>query len=212
MNRHLLAPAFLLLLLVQVLPAATLAWQHQQRLTDGRPVLLAVETRDPRDLLRGEYSVLAYEIGRLQGVPVSTAGLDRVCDLVRRESCVLESGRIVYVRLAPDADGVHRLVDVQLERPGAGDLVLAGTLRGGTVARTGAHTGNGAACERPVCLSGQVSYGIETWFGPQGRPAKLDAARRGDVLVEVRVDAEGTAVLDAVRVGGTVFARTARLW
>lgn len=212
MRSRLLAPAFVVLFLVQALPAATLAWQHQQRLIQGRSVLLAVETRDPRDLLRGEYSVLAYEVGRLQNAPVGADGPDRSCDLARRPTCTLGPNRTVYVRLAPDDGGVQRLVDVQLEPPPAGDMFLLGTLRQGTVVARGSRTGNGPECERDVCLTGQVSYGIETWYGPQGRPAKLDAARRGDVLVEARVSAEGTAILDAVRVSGTVFARTPRLW
>ena len=212
MRTHLLAPAFLVLFLVQALPAATLAWQNQQRLASGRPILLAVDTRDPRDLLRGEYSVLAYEIGRLQNAPLATPPTETACDLSRRPTCPLGPNRTVYARLAPDAEGVQRLRDVTFERPSREETFLVGTLRQGTLATRGARTGSGPECDRDACLSGQVSYGLETWYGPQGRPAKLDAARRGAVLVEARVAEDGTAILDAVRVNGTVFARTPRLW
>lgn len=205
--KRLLPAAFAALLVVQVLPVAMLAWQQTRRLSEGRPVLLSVETRDPRDLFRGEYSVLAYGIGRLQG---AAAPAD-ACDLGTRGTCTLPT-RTVYVRLAPDADGVHRVQDVLLSAPSDGALFVAGTLRFGTLVREGAPLAAKAVCDKPACLSGSVSYGIETWYGPQGVPAKLDRAARGDIRVEARIGADGQAVLDAVRVGGATFARTARLW
>lgn len=205
--KRLLPAAFAALLAVQVLPAATLAWQQTRRLSDGRPVLLSVETRDPRDLFRGEYSVLGYGIGRLQGV----AAPSDACDLGTRESCTVRAQK-VYVRLAPDADGVHRVQDVRLAAPPDGELFITGTLQFGTLVREGAPLATKAICDKPACLSGSVTYGIENWYGPQGVPAKLDRVARKDVLVEARIGADGAAVLDAVRVGGTTFARTARLW
>lgn len=205
--KTLLPAAFAALLVVQVAPAATLAWQQTRRLSDGRPVLLSVETRDPRDLFRGEYSVLAYGIGRLQGV----AAPADACDLGTRGSCPVRAQR-VYVRLAPDADGVHRAQDVSFAPPSDGALFIAGTLQFGTLAREGAALAAKAVCDKPVCLSGIVTYGIENWYGPQGVPVKLDRAARKDILVEARIGADGVAALDAVRVGGTTFARTARLW
>ena len=205
--KRLLPAAFAALFVVQVLPVATLAWQQTQRLSEGRPVLLSVETRDPRDLFRGEYSVLAYGIARLQGV----AAPADACDLDTRGTCTLRA-RKVYVRLAPDADGVHRAQDVLLAPPSDGALFVAGTLQFGTLVREGAPLATKAICDRPACLSGSITYGIEAWYGPQGVPAKLDRAARKDILVEARIGADGAASLDAVRVGGTTFARTARLW
>lgn len=205
--KRLLPLAFAALLVVQVLPAATLAWQQTRRLSEGRPVLLSVETRDPRDLFRGEYSVLAYGIGRLQGV----AAPSDACDLGTRGTCTMRM-QTVYVRLAPDADGVQRVQDVLLTAPPDGELFIAGTLQLGTLVREGAPLAAKAVCDKPACLSGSVSYGIENWYGPQGVPAKLDRAARKDILVEARIGANGVAALDGLRVGGTTFARTARLW
>ena len=54
----------LLLALAQI---AFLSWMIAGRaaiLRDGREVLLKVEPVDPRDLLRGDYVVLTYEITR----------------------------------------------------------------------------------------------------------------------------------------------------
>ena len=57
-----------------------------------------------------------------------------------------------------------------------------------------------------------MTYGIENWYGPQGVPAKLDRTARKEILVEARVATDGVAVIDGITVGGTTFARTARLW
>jgi uncharacterized membrane-anchored protein len=219
-KRYLLPIAFAALLALQVLPSATLAWQQTQRLNHGRSVQLAVETRDPRDLFRGEYSVLAYEVGRLQGI--SAASIPPGCDLVARESCRLKSGTAVYVRLTPDAEGVHRASEVLFEVPTETDVVIAGRLGSGTLVRQGtsmgalprgaARTNEAIVCERPACISALVSYGIENWYGPQGVPAKLDRAERKDIVVEARVASDGVAAIDGIVVGGIPFVKTARLW
>lgn len=220
MNRFVLPSAFATLLALQILPSATLAWQQTERLHEGRPIRLAVEPRDPRDLLRGEYSVLAYEIARPQGV-ASGAPLPG-CDLLADETCQLKRGLAAYVRLAADADGIHRAGEVSFAPPASGDLFIAGKLDGATLYRKGAmlprqFTGAGrwsepVPCERPVCFHGTITYGIEKWYGPQGVPAKLDRMDRKDIAVDVRVGADGHAILDGIRVGGHPFATTARLW
>ena len=56
----------------------------------GQTVLLRVVPVDPRDLMRGDYVTLSYDISRL--APASTGG---------------GADRTVYVSLAPEADGRH---------------------------------------------------------------------------------------------------------
>jgi len=212
--------AFAGLLAVQVLPSALLAWQQTQRLHGGRSVRLAVETRDPRDLLRGEYSVLTYEIGRLQGIGAGPKPPS--CDLDARETCSLEAGRPIYIRLSADAEGIHRADAALFEPPAADVPFIKGHLSSGmlvrqgvplrTRARVGGQPTEPATCQQPACLTGTVTYGIERWYGAQGVPAKLDRAARKDVLVDVRVTVDGDAVLDGILVAGQPFARTARLW
>lgn len=209
--RRFRAAAFVALFFIQVFPAATVAWQQTRRLASGRPIILAVETRDPRDLFRGEYSTLTYEIGDLAGIEASPTTLGAPCDLTVREQCGLGSDRTVYVRLVPDATGVHRAAQVLFARPSKDVVFIAGKLQYGSLVRKGVRLGRGT-CDMPICMAGRVTYGIETWYGAQGRPAQLDQAARKDVLVEARVDDDGTAVLDGIRVGGKPFAKTARLW
>lgn len=220
MKGLILGLSFAGLLVAQVLPSALLAWQQTERLNDGRSIRLAVETRDPRDLLRGEYSVLSYEIGRLQGIGAGTTPAG--CDLDTREVCRLEAGRAVYLRLSVDADGVHRADEMSFEHPAGEVAFIKGHLSSGTLVRQGApldtrvrrgpQPTEPVTCQHPVCLTGVVNYGIERWYGAQGVPAKLDRSARKDVLVEARVASDGSAVIDGIVVAGQSFAKTARLW
>lgn len=220
MKRFILPAAFAALLALQILPSATLAWQQTERLHEGRLVRLAVEPRDPRDLLRGEYSVLAYEIRRPEAVTPGTPLPG--CDLVANETCPLKRGRTVYVPLVADAVGTHRATDVQFAPPANDELFIAGKIDGATLYRKGAilprqfvrgaSWTNPVPCERPVCFHGTITYGIEKWYGPQGVPAKLDRIDRNDILVEARLAPDGQALIDGLLVGGQPFAKTARLW
>ena len=208
--RWIQAVAFVALFFVQVLPAATVAVQQARRLATGRPILLAVETRDPRDLFRGEYSTLTYEIGDPNGIEV-VGPLPGACDLTASKECPLRSNA-VYVRLVPDAAGIDRAKQVTFARPPDGDLFIAGRTTWANLIRNGEPLPRSGACAVPVCLTGRLTFGIESWYGAQGKPALLDAAARKDALVEARVGKDGIAVLDEIRVGGQTFAKTPRLW
>ena len=163
--------------------------------------------------------MLNYEVGRLKGI--STASVPADCDLVARENCRLKSGTAVYVRLSPDAEGVHRASEVLFEPPSGDDVFIVGRLGSATLLHQGAsiNSAPGAnarttevfVCQNQACITGRVGYGIENWYGPQGVPAKLDRMARKEIVVEARVAPDGAAVIDGITVGGSPFARTARL-
>jgi uncharacterized membrane-anchored protein len=80
----------------------------------GRTVLLHVMPVDPRDLFRGDYVTLSYDVSSV--------------------SSQLEPGQTVYVQLVPAPDGRHfRPGTVTISHPGAG----AGVVLRGTVVRRG---------------------------------------------------------------------------
>lgn len=210
--------AFAGLLAFQLSPSALLAWQQTHLLKEGRSVRLSVTTRDPRHLLRGEYSTLAYDIGRLEGL-----GLDAVPEdfqIPEQRSCTVKTGRDVYVRLVPDAEGIHRADAVFFSRPPGDDTVIKGRITFGTLERQGEPMrfrpvpveDRPMICQRFACLTASVTYGIEQWYGAQGVPAQLDRTPRKDILVDVRVGSNGSAVIDALTVNGQTFASTTRLW
>ncbi len=102
---------------------------------------------------------------------------------------------------------MHRAVRASLGRPADGATYVVGRLQGPATVQRGTP-----ACASGTCISVRVNYGIESWYGAQGRPATLDRVPRGDVRIEARVGPDGTLLLDGIQVRGETFARTARLW
>ena len=57
--------AFLAIVVAQVLVVSTMAIGQQEVLDEGERVVLGTRPVDPRDLFRGDYVTLAYEIGSI---------------------------------------------------------------------------------------------------------------------------------------------------
>jgi uncharacterized membrane-anchored protein len=170
-------------------------------LRNGTEVKLELTTRDPRDLFRGEYSQLVYAIGNLTNVPATEDERAR-CTSVKME-CIAQSGHPLFVILAPVENGTFRAEQVSLTEPAPGALFIRGKVRfGGYLTRA-----DPAKCPSGRCFNGQVEYGIESWFGPQGVPAKVDRAARNQVSSVVRIDRSGTAVLADLLIDGNPVGR-----
>jgi uncharacterized membrane-anchored protein len=170
-------------------------------LRNGTEVKLELTTRDPRDLFRGEYSQLAYAIGTLANVPATEAERAR-CPTLAHE-CMPQSGQPLFVILAPADNGTYRAEQVSLNEPAPGTLFIRGKITYGSY-QTRVDP---AKCPSGLCFNGQVTYGIESWFGPQGEPAKIDRAARNQVTAVVRIDRSGTAVLADLLIDGNPVGR-----
>jgi uncharacterized membrane-anchored protein len=169
-------------------------------LRTGTEVRLELNTRDPRDLFRGEYSQLAYAIGNVSNLPATDDERAR-CPTARPE-CTTENGQAVFVVLAPADNGTHRAVQASLTEPAPGTLFIRGKVRfGGFLTRVDEK------CPSGRCFSGGIVYGIENWFGPQGVPARVDRAARNQVTAVVRIDAHGSAVLADLLINGVAVGR-----
>jgi uncharacterized membrane-anchored protein len=169
-------------------------------LRNGTEVRLELATRDPRDLFRGEYSQLAYLIGNLTNVPATEE--ERARCTTARPDCTTQNGQPVFVVLAPAGNGTYRAERASLTEPAPGTLFIRGKVRyGGFATRIDAN------CPSGRCFSGRVDYGIESWFGPQGVPAHVDAAGRNQVTAVVRIDRHGDAVLADLLVNGAAVGR-----
>jgi uncharacterized membrane-anchored protein len=192
--------AFVVLAGVHIgIPVSMLA-ERAAVLTHGAEVKLALTTQDPRSLFRGDYSNLVYAIGNLRDLPAPAAERERCAGAAAppgASDCMLANGREVFVRLEAGEGGVFRAVELAMAPPPAGDLFIRGKVRYGSY-----QNRVDAKCPTGRCFSGQVTYGIETWFGPQGVPAQVDRAARSDVVAVVRIDIAGTAVLDHLLVAG----------
>lgn len=74
----------------------------------AKTVLLRVEPVDPRDIFRGDYVTLGYDVSRIPNGKY-------------------EPGRSVYVALVPEADGRHNRVGEYLAEPPASGVFIRGT-------------------------------------------------------------------------------------
>src|SRR5262249_6721350 len=154
-------------------------------LRDGTEVKLELATRDPRDLFRGDYSVLAYAIGNPSNLPATAEERAR-CPMVRPE-CMTENGQAVFVVLARADNGPYHAPQPTQTEPAPGTLFIRGKVRSGGFLTDG----DAAKCAGGRCFSGRIDYGIENWFGPQGVPAQVDGAARNQVTALVRIDSHG---------------------
>ena len=165
--------------------AVLLTWLIADRamlLANGEEVRLAVVPVDPRDLLRGDYVVLTYEISRLDETQLDGDG-----DFAK--------GDTIYVSLVRDgqgwrADAIHR------EKPSDGFL-----LRG----RVDWTTTGGRDCLSGDCRIVVVEYGLERFFVPEGRGRALENLRNDQrVSVDIAVAGDGKAALKRLLVDDEV--------
>lgn len=168
----------------QVLVLAWMAGEREWILRTGQVVFLRTAPLDPRDLFRGDYVALQYEINtvRVEGLDSAAAvALDR-----KRHD-------VVYTRLRPAGEGVFEAASASLARPSEAPFIrgrIEDAWRFGWRGWTG-----GTA----------VKYGIEQLFVEQGAGRVIEA-RRGarDQLqvpmeVEVGLSPSGTAVIRGYR-------------
>jgi len=192
---------FLLVCLDLGIPVSMLAGRAAI-LRNGTEVTLELATRDPRDLFRGEYSRLNYAIGNLTNVPATEEERAR-CASTTLKVCFVESGQPLFVMLDKADNGTFRAAQVSSTEPSPGALFIRGKVR------YGSYQGrvDPAKCPSGLCFNGQVEYGIETWFGPQGVPAQVDRAARNQLTALVRVDSHGNAVLADLLIEGKPVGR-----
>lgn len=181
MRKHGLLIAALALALVQI---GFLAWIIAARaavLRDGREVVFKIEPVDPRDLLRGDYVRLGYEIGN---VPVN------LISNVPAASFDTHDG-FIYVRVKKDpADGIWHAVSATFDTPGTAPLAEDEAEMRGTVYR-----GRSLGPETSI----DVDYGLERFYLPEGAGMALqEDMRERPFSVKVAVAADGTSQIKAL--------------
>lgn len=175
------AKHFYLLVALQVAVILALILVKQATLWTGQRILLRTIPVDPRDLFRGEYVALRYEISEIPSGRMQEGRLGR--------------GETVYVALR--REGRFWVVDGVSRRPPAD---AAAFLRGQVTDLLPERRPTNGPYEPATC---RVAYGIESWFVPRGQGRALEeAGRRPDrqLIVEAAVDRNGKAVLRQVRV------------
>jgi uncharacterized membrane-anchored protein len=178
------------ILIVLVLQAIALAWMigdRQSMLDAGRVVTLKVVPVDPRDIFRGDYVVLNYDVSRVDVHVV--AGDDE-----------FQSGDTAYVTLKQNGEYWGAVAISHKPPTDASGLV---TLKANVSYQDPVVAApNAGDLARWVSLS----YGVESYFVPQGTGHAIEEeARKGVLSVDVAVDANGRAAIKAMRRAGKVF-------
>jgi uncharacterized membrane-anchored protein len=146
-------------------------WAHEEYLaTHGREILLPTVPVDPRDLFRGDYVVLRYDISHHR-VP-----------LYKKPD--FENGQTVYVPLKLDGPR-WAIQEMTLEKPARG-LFLQGKISG--------------VQREKYQVTYEIQYGIESYFVPEGEGKKLELLREQKKLSAViNITPEGQAKVKRIQ-------------
>ena len=156
-GRRLVVAAFV----VALAQIGFLAWMIAGRaaiLRNGHEVLLKIHPVDPRDLFRGDYVRLGYDIA---SVPMTS-----VANVPEGEW--LSEDRPIYVRLAKGEDGFWQARSASFDAP------AQGRAKGEVDILGKAEAGQSLGKDTDL----RVTYGIERFYVPEGEGrAKLKGAR-----------------------------------
>ncbi len=171
-------------LFVSLVQTAILGYMIEGRaaiLRSGTEVLLKTAPVDPRDLLRGDYVILTYDISSISTTSVTGNRPD--------EGDVAK----LYVRLKPGSDGFWIVSQASFDPLAAED--------GSVVLLSQPITIYGWEWENAGNLF--VSYGIERFYVPEGEGKPIEDGRNeGRVSVAARISAEGQAQIRALMLDG----------
>ncbi|PZM11189.1 GDYXXLXY domain-containing protein [Rhizobium tubonense] len=170
--------AIIVALLQTVIIGYTIA-SHASILRSGTEVLLKTAPIDPRDLLRGDYVVLNYEIS---SVPAST------------------------IVGGPPKEAGERVLSVRLQKQPDGFWGIAESSFGALEAKPDTVVLKSQPFQYyPVDPEQtiRVDYGIERYYIPEGEGSNLDTARsEGQLSIAARVSAGGQAQIRSLLVDG----------
>ena len=169
--------------LVQIALLAVMIVDRVQVLRDGVEVTLQTRPVDPSDFLRGDYVVLGYDITQLP-----TGSL--------RDQPSGERHPLVYVKLAPNPDGVYQAVSVHAAPVAvtSPEVLIRGR------ATYGATCGSKS---NVFCENVTLRYNLESYFGPEGEGRTLEDLRHQRKLsVVAAVLPSGRAAIKRLLIDG----------
>lgn len=181
--------------LLQTCALAAILADRATILASQREIVLATEPVDPRDLFRGDFVTLNYTASQID---VATVGGDNVFD----------KGQDAYVVFA-ESDHLWQPVAIYRHR-------LASKARASGEVMVKARVINSYLTdpdhpEKPCpegCETEVLSYGVESYFVPEGSGAELEDARNDaglEIVIAVRSD--GRAAIKALQLDGRVLSQ-----
>lgn len=171
----------ILAIILQLIVLAYMAGEREYILRYGKIIHLRTAPIDPRDMFRGDYVRLNYEVSR---IPVNMIkGADGVDEI--------KKGAKIYARLKEGPNGLYEMVNADLQKPEEG-LYLSGRI---PYPYRKLQVGN------PIW----VNYGIEAYFVEQGKGRDIEKRRGTRTKVQVPLEMEiaigpnGKAVIKGYR-------------
>lgn len=170
-------PAFIILMCVWFLLIASYVAYKEYSLNFGKTVFLKVMPIDPRDLFRGDYVILDYEISQInehQKILGSYGGY------IEQES--LKNGETVYVKLEKDGS-VYKAGDIYKDTPKKGIFIK------GKVTKKQRFFGLNNS-------NFTIIYGIENFFVPEGEGLYIEEQREiNNLYAEIKINSYGNATI-----------------
>jgi uncharacterized membrane-anchored protein len=183
-NRTYLWPLLAGVALIQSAALFKIVYDRDRLLKTGREITLPVQPLDPRDIFRGDYVTLGYDITTLHK---SNTESDP-------DYSGFGPGFPAYVTMTPAAAGGWTLTHIGSRYPREvmpGEVILKGEVK--TVWQQ----------EGKSETIANVRYGIENYFVPEGTGRALeDKVRAHKIEAIVAVAADGTAALKGLIVDG----------
>ncbi len=169
-----------LAVLLQILVLGYMAGEREHILRSGEIIYLRTAPIDPRDLFRGDYVRLNYEISN---IPAH--------NLPRGDTSGVAKGEKVYVTLKENSNGLYELDHVSIKQPPSGIYLIGRSPYDYRRLLTG-H-------------SLRLDYGIEAYFVQQGKGRQIEQrlGRRNQLQVplemQIAVGRNGKAVIKGHR-------------
>jgi uncharacterized membrane-anchored protein len=166
--------------LLQILVLGYMAGEREYILRNGEIIYLRTAPIDPRDLFRGDFVRLNYEISN---IPAR--------HLPRGDTSGIAKGKKVYVTLKENSNGLYELGHVSINQPPTGIYLI------GRSPYDYRH--------RQLGHSLRLNYGIEAYFVQQGQGRQIEQrlGRRNQLQVplemQIAVGRNGKAVIQGHR-------------
>jgi uncharacterized membrane-anchored protein len=152
-------------------------------LREGVEVTLQARPVDPRDVLRGDYVTLNYDISSLPAGPL-------------KDQPAGTRNPTVFVELAPNSDGIYEAISVHADAVAVNSPEVV--IRGRVAYGASCGLTRGLFCDRL-----QIRYNLESYFVPEGEGRKLEQARdQRKLMVVAAVAPSGRAAIKRLVVGG----------
>ena len=182
-----LLPRYILAVLLLCGLILAMVYQRAEILRNGQEVRLEIVPVDPRDLFRGDYVILDYQISSV--------------DLPKDATSEFKRGQKIFVTLRPDENGKARAVAIASERPAVSgaDIVILGKVDAGSVCPPNEA---GLRVCKPGIRAALVKYGLESYFVPQGEGKKIETTEKTRLEVVAAVTPSGQSAIKRLLIDG----------